>query len=64
VAVNHIHPERHLTGIISVSNWEQVTSSWVQYTVGSYYFDISLYTELMKLIVLIHFCLFNCWACL
>jgi hypothetical protein len=27
VAVNHIHPEQHLTGIISVSNWKQVTSS-------------------------------------
>jgi hypothetical protein len=24
MAVNHVHPEQHLTGIISVSNWEQV----------------------------------------
>jgi hypothetical protein len=27
VTANHIHPEQHLTGIISHSNWEQVTAS-------------------------------------
>jgi len=64
VTVNHVHPEQHLTGIISHSNWEQVTSPRFEYAVGPYYSDISLYTELMKLIVVINSSYFNCCACL